>query len=100
MNAVKDIDMDTFVRENERLVHSVCQRYVPLLESIRHTTGAEYEDLFQVGMIGLMKAKKRFNPELGLRMSTYAVTMIIVTITLSRPHAGLKTIIIKSRSWG
>lgn len=77
MNAVKDIDMDTFVRENERLVHSVCQRYVPLLESIRHITGAEYDDLFQVGMIGLMKAKKRFNPELGLRISTYAVPMII-----------------------
>lgn len=77
MNAVKDIDMDAFVRENERLVHSVCQRYVPLLESIRHTTGAEYEDLFQIGMIGLIKAKKRFNPELGLKMSTYAVPMII-----------------------
>jgi len=34
------------------------------------------DDFYQVGCIGLAKAVKYFNPELGFEFSTYAVTMI------------------------
>jgi RNA polymerase sporulation-specific sigma factor len=39
--------------------------------------GYEFEDLFQIGSIGLTKAIKNFNPEFNLRFSTYAVPMIM-----------------------
>ncbi|NLO22090.1 MAG: SigB/SigF/SigG family RNA polymerase sigma factor [Syntrophomonadaceae bacterium] len=37
----------------------------------------EYEDLFQVGSIGLLKAIDKFDFSYGVRFSTYAVPMII-----------------------
>lgn len=38
---------------------------------------AEYEDLFQYGCMGLLKAIDRFDPAYGVRFSTYAVPMIL-----------------------
>jgi RNA polymerase sporulation-specific sigma factor len=66
-----------FIEKNHRLVHRVCQKYVPLMDSIKHTTGADYEDLYQIGLMGLLKARERFNPDYGLKLSTYAVPMVI-----------------------
>ena len=40
-------------------------------------TRNEYEDLFQVGSIGLVKAIERFDTNFDVRFSTYAVPMII-----------------------
>lgn len=39
--------------------------------------GYEYEDLYQYGCIGLIKAVDRFNPDYGVAFSTYAVPLII-----------------------
>ena len=39
--------------------------------------GAEYEDLYQYGCIGLMKAVDRFDPAYSVRFSTYAVPIIM-----------------------
>ena len=39
--------------------------------------GAEYEDLFQYGCMGLVKAIDRFDPSYGARFSTYAVPVIL-----------------------
>lgn len=38
--------------------------------------GHDMEDLFQIGTIGLMKAIDKFDLNLGLKFSTYAVPMI------------------------
>ena len=38
---------------------------------------AEYEDLFQTGCIGLMKAIRRYEPGFGTAFSTYAVPVIM-----------------------
>lgn len=47
-----------------------------VLEKFRNTS-YEYEDLFQVGSIGLLKAIDKFDSSFGVRFSTYAVPMII-----------------------
>lgn len=65
---------DRFAREeliagNLRLVLSVIQRF--------SNRGENLDDLFQVGCIGLIKAIDNFEVDRGLRLSTYAVPMII-----------------------
>ena len=36
----------------------------------------EYEDLYQLGSIGFLKAIKNFSPDFGVKFSTYAVPMV------------------------
>ncbi len=60
---------EEFVMYNMRLVLSICGRF--------NTTKNNIDDVFQVGTIGLMKAIDNFNPDIGVRFSTYAVPMII-----------------------
>ena len=55
---------DRFVTANLRLVLSMVQRY--------RSSQLRLEDLVQEGNIGLMRAVGRFDPERGLRFSTYA----------------------------
>ena len=57
------------VDENILLVHSCVRKLI--------RPGFEYEDLVQVGTIGLIKALRRFNTALGLKLSTYAVPLIM-----------------------
>lgn len=54
---------------NMRLVLSVVQKFKFRIES--------YDDVFQVGCVGLMKAIDNFNIDLNVKFSTYAVPMII-----------------------
>ena len=60
---------DEMINGNLRLVLSVIQRIVG--------RGENPDDLFQVGVIGLIKAIDNFDPELDVRFSTYGVPMII-----------------------
>lgn len=39
--------------------------------------GVEYDDLFQAGCVGLVKAAEHFDAERGLKFSTYAVPVIL-----------------------
>ncbi len=57
------------VTEHLGLVHIIIRRYFP-------KTQYDYNDLFQEGCIGLVKADRRFNPELGFQFSTYAGKLI------------------------
>jgi RNA polymerase sporulation-specific sigma factor len=69
---VKDGDMDAreqLINGNLRLVLSVIQKFTG--------RGENADDLFQVGVIGLVKAIDNFDTTLGLRFSTYGVPMII-----------------------
>lgn len=60
---------EELVQENLALVHYVLKRF--------RDRSAEYEDLFQYGCMGLVKAIDRFDPEYGVRFSTYAVPLIM-----------------------
>lgn len=60
---------DEMVNGNLRLVLSVIQRFVG--------RGENPDDLFQVGVIGLIKAIDNFDPRQDVRFSTYGVPMII-----------------------
>ena len=57
------------INGNLRLVLSVIQRFTG--------RGENMDDLFQVGVIGLIKSIDNFKPEYGLRLSTYSCPMII-----------------------
>ncbi len=54
---------------NLRLVLSVVQKFT--------NRGENLDDLFQVGCVGLIKAIDNFDPDLGVKFSTYGVPMII-----------------------
>ena len=60
---------ERMVEGNLRLVLSVVQRFAQ--------RGANMDDLFQVGCIGLIKAIDNFDPAQPVRFSTYGVPMII-----------------------
>lgn len=51
----------------------------PLIKAIvkRHLgKGVEYDDLYQIGCVGFLKAIKNFDPSFDVKFSTYAVPMI------------------------
>lgn len=60
---------DKLIKGNLRLVLSVVQRF--------SNRGENLDDLFQVGVIGLIKAIDNFNLSLDVKFSTYAVPMCI-----------------------
>lgn len=57
------------IRKNMPLVGFVTARFIG--------RGYEYDDLYQYGCIGLIKAVDRFDPDYGVTFSTYAVPLII-----------------------
>ena len=68
--AIKQGDMaarETYIKGNLRLVLSVIKRFSNHNENV--------DDLFQIGCIGLIKSIDNFNPDMGVKFSTYAVPM-------------------------
>lgn len=61
--------LDALVEDNMALVKSVAARFTG--------RGVEWDDLFQLGCMGLIKAAKGFDMEFGVRFSTYAVPLIM-----------------------
>jgi len=59
---------EVLIENNLGLVHHIVRRFVG--------RGYDLEDLFQIGTIGLMKAIDKFDLEIGVKFSTYAVPMI------------------------
>ena len=59
---------EVLIENNLGLVHHIVKRFLG--------RGYDPEDLFQIGVIGLMKAIDKFDLRLDVRFSTYAVPMI------------------------
>ncbi|VBB07987.1 rna polymerase sigma-70 [Lucifera butyrica] len=60
---------EIILENNLNLVRSIVYRFT--------NRGYEWDDLFQIGCIGLMKAIERFDSQFSVKFSTYAVPMII-----------------------
>ena len=60
---------EELVEENMALVRFLVKRFAG--------RGADSEDLFQYGCMGLLKAIDRFDPEFSVQFSTYAVPVIL-----------------------
>ena len=60
--------LNILVKENSPLIKSVIKRY--------RNKGVEYEDLYQIGSMGFLKAIQNFDKNFNVRVSTYAVPMI------------------------
>ncbi|MDD7193069.1 MAG: sigma-70 family RNA polymerase sigma factor [Clostridiaceae bacterium] len=62
-------ERDELIENNLGLVHACANRF--------KGRGAEYDDLFQAGCVGLIKAADNFDPQRGFSFSTYAVPVIL-----------------------
>lgn len=61
--------MDKLIEINIPLVSSITKKFM--------NRGYEYEDIFQIGSMGLIKAINNFDASYNVKFSTYAVPMII-----------------------
>ncbi len=68
MTEIKD-KRNTIVENNLGLVHSCANKF--------RGRGVDYDDLYQAGCLGLIKAADNFDPERGFNFSTYAVPVIL-----------------------
>ncbi len=59
---------NNLINQNYPLIKSVIKRY--------KNKGIDYDDLFQLGCVGFVKAINNFNTSFGVKFSTYAVPMI------------------------
>ena len=64
-----DEAMNKLVEVNTPLVSSICKKFM--------NRGYEYEDIFQIGSMGLVKAINNFDSSFNVKFTTYAVPMII-----------------------
>jgi len=61
--------LDQLIRINMGLVRSIALRF--------RDRGTDYEDLVQIGVIGMIKAAKSYDPGYNTEFSTYAVPLVI-----------------------
>ncbi len=64
-----ETDRENLIKDNFGLVHACANKF--------RGRGAEYDDLFQAGCVGLVKAADNFDPSRGFAFSTYAVPVIL-----------------------
>ena len=60
---------EQLVTQNSPLIKSVIRRY--------KNKGVDYDDLYQLGCVGFIKAVKNFSADYEVRFSTYAVPMVM-----------------------
>lgn len=61
--------LDLLIEKNLPLVSAISKKFL--------NRGYEYEDIFQIGSMGLVKAVNNFDPKFNVKFSTYAVPMIM-----------------------
>ena len=61
--------MNRLIEANLPLVTSISKKFI--------NRGYDYEDIYQIGCMGLVKAIKNFDDKYNVKFSTYAVPMII-----------------------
>ena len=61
-------ERDAMITGNIGLVVYIARKF--------HGSGVEFDELVSVGMMGLIKAADRYNPERGAKFSTFAITVV------------------------
>ncbi len=83
MPILEKLSREEFIEQNLGLVHTICHRFTG--------KGIEYDDLYQAGCLGLVKAYDAFDWDRGLMFSTYAVPVIMGAVRrLFRDGGSLK----------
>ncbi|MBQ8451509.1 MAG: sigma-70 family RNA polymerase sigma factor [Clostridia bacterium] len=89
---------EKLVNANFPLIKAVVKGYL--------NKGTDYEDLYQIGCVGFLKAIKNFNPSFDVKFSTYAVPMVAGEIKrflrddgMIKVSRSIKTLAIKIRSF-
>ena len=72
-----DCAKSELVMANMGLVRSIANRFRDRIDGSGDTHGCDFEDLIQIGTIGMIKAIHSFDPSYGTAFSTYAVPLII-----------------------
>jgi len=67
-NGDKDV-LNILIEKNLPLVSAISKKFL--------NRGYEYDDIFQIGCMGLVKAVNNFNSDFSVKFSTYAVPMIM-----------------------
>lgn len=65
---------------DKECLNKLIQLNLPLVSAVSKkflNRGYEYEDIFQIGSMGLVKAVNNFDPSFNVKFSTYAVPMIM-----------------------
>lgn len=88
---------DELVNGNFPLIKSIVKGYL--------NKGVDYDDLYQIGCVGFLKAIKNFDPSFDVKFSTYAVPMIAGEIKrflrddgVVKVSRSIKTLAIKIKS--
>lgn len=93
--------LELLVTHNVALVKSIVKKYTG--------RGTEYDDLYQIGCLGLVKAIKNYDPTFNVRFSTYAVPMIageikrflrddgMIKVSRSLKELGIRAMAVKER---
>lgn len=68
--------LETLIKANERLILKEVNRFIRY-----QTTSMDFDDMYQLGYIGLLKAVERFDLEMENEFSTYATYWIRQSIT-------------------
>jgi RNA polymerase sporulation-specific sigma factor len=92
---------ELLIKHNIALVKSIVKKYL--------NRGVEYDDLFQIGCLGLVKAVKNYDTAFDVRFSTYAVPMIageikrylrddgMIKVSRSLKELGIKAMAVQER---
>lgn len=65
---INNLELSNLIKENEGLIYSIINKYSKYYEK---------EDLYQVAVIGMIKAYKNYNPNALTKFTTYAYTYIL-----------------------
>lgn len=89
---------ETLINGNFPLIKSIVRGYLG--------KGVEYDDLYQIGCVGFLKAVKNFDPSFDVKFSTYAVPMVSGEIKrflrddgMIKVSRSIKTLSIKLKSY-
>lgn len=61
--------IEKLVKDHLRFVHFILKRY-------RIPENTDYEDMFQIGCVGLVKAAQKFDPTKGIKFTTFSAYAI------------------------